>query len=191
MSVSLTKVGLSLAGIGGAGIGGYAISSYASGDSKTIKEILIEEGHSILTDKSDWGTVAKTYFLEATPNLKISSETVDANVIKQWCEDKLKSKDRKSFLKKAQKWCVSYSTIKDQLSKDKVELETEENTLKGKYSGLSETIKEEVNTFTADNEKDEEGSKLKKWCESRSYKTYTEGEFYNTFKDKCTKPTAG
>ncbi|AEG72926.1 hypothetical protein MHF_0654 [Mycoplasma haemofelis Ohio2] len=186
MSISLTKAGLSLAGVGGAGIGGYAIASYSGGDSKTIKEILTEEGYSVLTATSDWEKVAKTYSLEVTSDLKIA-DSVNAEVLKQWCGDKLKSTDKDSFLKKAKKWCTSYSTIQDQLSKDKLTLETSEDTLKSKYSGLEGSIKTEVDSLNADSGKDVGGSKLKKWCESRSYKTYLAGEFYNTFKDKCTK----
>ncbi|CBY92552.1 hypothetical protein HF1_05440 [Mycoplasma haemofelis str. Langford 1] len=187
MSSVLTKAGLSLAGMGGTGLGGYAIYTYSQGDSRTIKEVLIAEKYTLASSQEAWDKVAKTYALEVTPELKIGEATVNANAIKQWCEEKLKSTDKKSFLERTKKWCVTYSSIRDQLTKDNLTLETEESTLKPKYAQLDSSIKSEVDSFTGEASKDPEGSKLKQWCESRSYRTYIAGDFYNTFKEKCTK----
>ncbi|AEW45288.1 hypothetical protein MHC_02110 [Mycoplasma haemocanis str. Illinois] len=184
MSSLLTKVGLSLTGIGGTGLGGYVIYTYSQSNLPTIKEILIAEKYSLTTD---WNKVAKTYALEVNQELKIGEGVVNADVIKQWCIEKLESTDKKSFLKRAKKWCVNYSSIQDQLAKDKLALETTETALKSKYSQLDSSIKSEVDSFAGEASKDVEGSKLKQWCESRSYKTYVAGDFYNNFKDKCTK----
>ncbi|CBY92621.1 hypothetical protein HF1_06130 [Mycoplasma haemofelis str. Langford 1] len=196
MTSSLMKGGIAAAGAGGIGMGGWAISNYVKSTDNTVKAALISKGHkltsSLPSSKQDasWAKVANTYKLEAKQELKIKEGEVTANDIRNWCEKHMEVQSSASILEKAAKWCVVYSSFKDKLDEEKLTLETDDGTLNTKYDSLGD-LTSVVSAITPDaGTGNENGRKLKKWCETMIHSSYGDDSTYQTFKGHCTKAVA-
>ncbi|CBY92556.1 hypothetical protein HF1_05480 [Mycoplasma haemofelis str. Langford 1] len=198
MSTALAKGGMAMMGAGGVGLGGWALSSHLKQEEDAIKTILKSKGHKLTSELPEdkrqeaWTKVAKTYVLEVNEDLRIGTGNVSADNIRDWCVQNIESKGKGSLLKKAEKWCVVYSTFTDKLKTDNLELETDANTLNGKYSSLGD-LQEEVNKIQISNGgSNSNGEKLKKWCETKSDASHSEStnSLYEKFKQHCSKANA-
>ncbi|AEW45329.1 hypothetical protein MHC_02315 [Mycoplasma haemocanis str. Illinois] len=193
MASSLVKAGIAVAGVGSMGVGGLAISNYIKSMNNTVKSALLTQGYkltsSLPTSEQNiaWAKVTNTYKLEKNQDLKIKEGEVTESDIRNWCKNHMEVQSNDSVLKKASKWCVVYYSFKDKLNEEKLAMETDEKALDGKYSSLGD-LTEKVNAVTpVSGTGNENGRKLKKWCETMVYSSYKDNSEYQVFKGHCTK----
>ncbi|CBY92628.1 hypothetical protein HF1_06200 [Mycoplasma haemofelis str. Langford 1] len=192
MPSSLIKGGMAAAGVGGAGLGGWAISNHIKSNN-TVKAILVSKGHKLTSSLptseqgAAWEKALNTYKLEGIGDLQIQKGNVSATDIKNWCSENLGKQSNDSTLKKASRWCVLYSSFKDKLDEEGRVLETDLSSLQTKYNSLG-SLTEEVKKVTPDSgSENENGRKLKKWCETMIHLSYRDDDAYQTFKGHCSK----
>ncbi|CBY92558.1 hypothetical protein HF1_05500 [Mycoplasma haemofelis str. Langford 1] len=192
MSSALLKGGIASVGVGSAGLGGWAISSHLN---NTVASVLSSKGYKLTSSLKEseqdaaWKKVTRTYQLEVRGDLKIKEGVVTDVDLKNWCSQNMKVQSNDALLRKASKWCVIYSSFEDKLKEEGVELEADTNSLKNRYSDLRE-LTNEVSKITPDSGTgDENGRKLKKWCEKMVHLSYSDDSVYQTFKKHCVKAT--
>ncbi|AEG72805.1 hypothetical protein MHF_0533 [Mycoplasma haemofelis Ohio2] len=179
------KLPLTLAGaIGGGGAaaaGGYSI--YSAIQPKTIKEKLLKEGFSLISDIKDsdksnaaWEKTVSRYKVEADGNSKINSDNISSitkDKISKWCEENLGSKIEEALYSKASKWCVAFTSLEEKLKQSGRQLQTNAQTLNGKYDSIPQDIKGKINSVSVTASSNQNGEKIKQWCSDLSKRAFT------------------
>ncbi|AEG72932.1 hypothetical protein MHF_0660 [Mycoplasma haemofelis Ohio2] len=129
--------------------------------------------------------------MEVSEDLRIKTGNVSDTEIKDWCIKTIEQQDKDSLLKKAERWCIIYSTFEDKLKSEGLSIGTEINSFKTKYSSLG-NLKEVVDKVTLESSEsgsgdDANGKKLQKWCGSNAYLSREDKVSYENFKNHCKK----
>ncbi|OAL10033.1 hypothetical protein A6V39_03910 [Candidatus Mycoplasma haematobovis] len=177
ITVKIVAGTLTAGAIGGAGYGVHALTDTTD----TVKNYL-EKSKFILTKENEtdlWTKAFGTYGLEKA-GFKIPKTISNGNDIRDWCKEtlnkKIKSEEEANY-KIASKWCVHYTTISDKLKGKN--LVDDASKLNDKISSFSKDIQTEINNTQVDASTNQNGEKVKKWCQENVKRTFTkESENY-------------
>ncbi|CBY92458.1 hypothetical protein HF1_04500 [Mycoplasma haemofelis str. Langford 1] len=181
--LSLTMVGV-LGGGGASALGGYSI--YSMMQPKTINEKLLREGFQLISDIKEttkldqaWNKTLDRYKVEADNDSRINSkdhQSLTKDEIVQWCKDNLGKKIDNNLYSKASKWCVTFTSISEKLSRDSKKLKEDVSSLKTKYNSIPSNLQAEINKITASEGDNKTGEQTKAWCSSLSKRAFLNEE---------------
>ncbi|OAL10035.1 hypothetical protein A6V39_03920 [Candidatus Mycoplasma haematobovis] len=184
----LISVGVTGA-LGGAGYGIHALTSSpdTSDTSDTLSNFFKKDSTIKLVSQDDgseaaWTKAHDAYLLEKDEvGLSITDKTINNGTdIKDWCASALTKTIRSTsdlLYRQAKKWCTEFKTISEQIGSTKTR-EEDLATLDGKHGALDEKIKQALKQITDVSGNNQNGAKLKKWCDNNLKRSYSDVQEY-------------